>query len=633
MKRTGKTKRKSAGKTRGGKPALKKRRTTRPTPAAGRDPAALRRAVAPRRAVALRPAVALRVALAQINPVVGDFKHNADRVEACLKEAVRFGADLILFPELVLTGYPPEDLLLKQGFIDRNLKTLDRLASKVRKIVAVIGYAEPAKDGLYNSAALVAGGKVAGRYRKMILPNYGVFDEKRYFREGSVPCRFTLKGVTLGLTICEDIWEAGGPGKRLCTEGQADILLNISSSPYYKGKGKAREEMIRQRAKQYRAHVLYVNLVGGQDELVFDGHSLVAGPDGSLITRGNSFVEEMIYADLEIHPKSASAKQAKPASVKRSKPAPPPIKTFRVSAPSKLADAKPPPPSRNVVKLDPTEEVYRALVLGTRDYMMKNGFARAVIGLSGGVDSSLTAAIAVDALGAENVVGVIMSSPYSSQGSVDDARALGKNLKIRLLSLPIEAAMQAYSKILADAFTGRPPDLTEENLQARIRGNLLMALSNKMGWLLLTTGNKSEISVGYCTLYGDMAGGLAVIKDVPKTWVYQLSCWINKNAGREVIPDAVITKEPSAELRPDQKDTDSLPPYDLLDKVLARYVEEDRELEELGGRGMPMQEVKRIVKMVDASEYKRRQGPPGIKITPKAFGKDRRLPITNRYEP
>ena len=565
------------------------------------------------------------MALAQMNSVVGDFQHNADRIKGCLEEAVQSGADLVLFPELALTGYPPEDLLLKPDFVAGNEQTLQRLAKSVKGIVAVIGYVERVKSVLYNSAALIAGGKVVGTYRKMILPNYGVFDEKRYFIEGHELVRFILNGVTMGLTICEDIWEADGPGKQVCGAGQADVLLNISSSPYFKGKGKAREEMIQKRARQYKAHVVYANLVGGQDELVFDGHSLVAAPDGSFIARGNSFAEEMIYADLKIRPKSAKGKSRKAAGS--------PVKTYRVPAPVSWADPKPAPVVRKVKKLGPTEEVYRALVLGTRDYMRKNGFKKAVIALSGGIDSALTAAIAVAAIGAENVVGVTMPSPYSSRGSIDDSKALARNLGIRIISLPIRNAMQAYDKILKKSFEGLPLDITEENMQARIRGTLMMALSNKMNWLVLTTGNKSEVSVGYCTLYGDMAGGFAVIKDVPKIWVYQLSRWINKDAGRDLIPTATITKEPSAELRPDQKDTDSLPPYSLLDKVLARYIEEDRGIEQLKGMGLSVKEVKRIVRMVDSSEYKRRQGPPGIKITPKAFGKDRRLPITNRYEP
>jgi|TARA_B100001079_G_scaffold133960_2_gene114832 NAD+ synthase (glutamine-hydrolysing) len=582
---------------------------------------------AKKKAATTRPSsqVDLRVALAQMNSVVGDFQHNADRIKGCLEEAVQSGADLVLFPELALTGYPPEDLLLKPDFVAGNEQTLQRLAKSVKGIVAVIGYVERVKSVLYNSAALIAGGKVVGTYRKMILPNYGVFDEKRYFIEGHELVRFILNGVTMGLTICEDIWEADGPGKQVCGAGQADVLLNISSSPYFKGKGKAREEMIQKRARQYKAHVVYANLVGGQDELVFDGHSLVAAPDGSFITRGNSFAEEMIYADLKIRPKSAKGKSRKAAGS--------PVKTYRVPAPVSWADPKPAPVVRKVKKLGPTEEVYRALVLGTRDYMRKNGFKKAVIALSGGIDSALTAAIAVAAIGAENVVGVTMPSPYSSRGSIDDSKALARNLGIRIISLPIRNAMQAYDKILKKSFEGLPLDITEENMQARIRGTLMMALSNKMNWLVLTTGNKSEVSVGYCTLYGDMAGGFAVIKDVPKIWVYQLSRWINKDAGRDLIPTATITKEPSAELRPDQKDTDSLPPYSLLDKVLAHYIEEDRGIEQLKGMGLSVKEVKRIVRMVDSSEYKRRQGPPGIKITPKAFGKDRRLPITNRYEP
>ena len=568
--------------------------------------------------------VNLRVALSQMNSVVGDFEYNAGRIKNCLEEATKFGTDLVLFPELALTGYPPEDLLLKNDFIAKNKKILKHLASGVKETVAVIGYVEKIKMNLYNSAALVYGGKVVGNYRKMILPNYGVFDEKRYFIEGSEPVCFVLNGITIGLTICEDIWDANGPGKQVCGEGQADVLLNISSSPYFKGRGKAREDMIQQRARQYKAHIVYANLIGGQDELVFDGHSLVVAPDGTFIAKGNSFEEEMIYADLKIHPKPAKHNSQKVGGSS--------IKTFHVPTTLSHAD-KPTILIRKVRKLGPTEEVFKALVLGTRDYMKKNGFGKAVIGLSGGIDSALTAVIAVNAIGPKNVVGVTMPSAYSSQGSIDDSKALAKNLGIRIISLPIKDAMGAYNKTLSKIFKDLPSDSTEENLQARIRGNLMMALSNKMGWLVLTTGNKSEFSVGYCTLYGDMAGGFAVIKDVPKKSVYQLSLWINKNEGYELIPEAILTKEPSAELRPDQKDTDSLPPYSLLDKVLVRYIEEDQGIEELKGIGLPMKEVKKIIKLVDTSEYKRRQGPPGIKITPKAFGKDRRLPITNCYEP
>ena len=568
--------------------------------------------------------VSLRVAISQMNSVVGDFKHNANCIKKSLKEAAKFGVDLILFPELTLTGYPPEDLLLKNDFITKNQKTLKNLALGVKEIVAVVGYVEKVKRNLYNSAALLYKGKVIGNYRKMILPNYGVFDEKRYFAEGDEPTCFVMNGIKIGLTICEDIWDVNGPGKQVCEDGQADILLNISSSPYFKGKGKARENMIRQRARQYKAHIVYANLIGGQDELVFDGHSLVVAPDGTFVTKGNAFEEEMIYADLKISPKTE--KQGLKKSIKAS------IRTYyiptilnRVSKPVIL--------KRQIRRIESIEEIFKALVLGTRDYMKKNGFGKAAIGLSGGIDSALTAVIAVKAIGAKNVVGINMPSNYSSRGSVDDSEALANNLGIRMVSLPINKAMLAYDKILSKVFKNLPVDTTEENLQARIRGNLMMALSNKMGWLVLATGNKSEFSVGYCTLYGDMAGGFAVIKDVPKTWVYRLSEWINKNEGNCLIPEKIILKEPSAELRPGQKDTDSLPPYSLLDKVLARYIEEDKGLDELRGVGLPMKEIKKIVKLVDKSEYKRRQGPPGIKITPKAFGKDRRLPITNCYEP
>jgi NAD+ synthase (glutamine-hydrolysing) len=568
--------------------------------------------------------VNLRVAISQMNSVVGDFKYNVNCIKNSLKEATKFGVDLILFPELTLTGYPPEDLLLKDDFITKNKKTLKNLALGVKEIVAVVGYVEKVKRNLYNSAALLYKGKVIGNYRKMILPNYGVFDEKRYFTEGDEPTCFVMNGIKIGLTICEDIWDVNGPGKQICEDGQADILLNISSSPYFKGKGKARENMIRQRARQYKAHIVYANLIGGQDELVFDGHSLVVAPDGTFVTKGNAFEEEMIYADLKISPKTE--KQDLKKSTNSS------IRTYHI--PNILNRiSKPDILKRQIHRTESIEEIFKALILGTRDYMKKNGFGKAAIGLSGGIDSALTAVIAVKAIGAKNVVGITMPSNYSSRGSIDDSEALAKNLGIRTISLPIKKAMLAYDKILSKVFKNLPVDTTEENLQARIRGNLMMALSNKMGWLVLTTGNKSEFSVGYCTLYGDMAGGFAVIKDVPKKWVYRLSEWINKNESNCLIPEKIIMKEPSAELRPGQKDTDSLPPYSLLDKVLTRYIEEDKGIEGLKGVGLPMKEVKKIIKLVDKSEYKRRQGPPGIKITPKAFGKDRRLPITNCYEP
>jgi NAD+ synthase (glutamine-hydrolysing) len=570
--------------------------------------------------------VSFRVAIAQVNTVVGDFKSNADKVKAGIKKARQLNADVILFPELTLSGYPPEDLLYKQGFINENRATLNRIVAHTKDITVIVGTIEQSGQKLYNSAALIANGKLLGYCRKTILPNYGVFDEKRYFHEGTAPVRFTQNGVTLGITVCEDIWFADGPGKKLCLDGNVDVLLNISSSPFCTGKGQAREEMILARARQYKSFIVYANLVGGQDELVFDGQSLVVDPKGKPVAHGNAFAEEMIVTDLTVLPKPRKAKSAK------SKPLG--MKTYRAPSPARRSSPKKPLPKRTVIKLEEIAEVYEALVLGTRDYILKNGFQKVAIGLSGGVDSAMTVAIAVDALGPENVTGVLMPSPYTADESGADSFKLAENLGFQTFTLPIEDAMKAYDKVLSDVFKETAVDITEENIQARIRGNLLMALSNKFGWMVLTTGNKSEISVGYCTLYGDMAGGFAVLKDVPKTWVYELGRFVNRREQKNVIPENILIREPTAELRPDQKDTDSLPPYPLLDKVLSAYIEEDQSLENLLKMklGLPSKEIRRIVKMVDANEYKRRQGPPGVKITAKAFGRDRRLPITNRFK-
>ena len=565
-----------------------------------------------------REGVSLRLALAQVNGLVGGFKANAEKVKSTCAQARKMGADVVLFPELVLTGYPPEDLLFKKSFIENCRETLKKLAPFTRGLTAVIGFAEQKGKHLYNSSALMCDGKHIATYRKMLLPNYGVFDEKRYFTEGEEPIRFSLKGAQIGLTICEDIWEESGPGKTLCQKGGVDLLLNISSSPYHKGK--ARRQMIIKRAKSYKCPIAYANLVGGQDELVFDGQSLIVDAKGRIIVQGNSFEEEIIFTDVTL-----------PIKTRTKKAAPKAIRSYRAPASLSKVKIKKTLPTHTYREKSQEEEVYSALVLGTRDYICKNGFSKVVLGLSGGIDSSLTAAIAVDALGPGNVVGVLMPSPHSSKGSVDDALALAKNLNIKTFTFHIVSAMKAYEYILKEMFWSTDPGLAEENLQARIRGNLLMALSNKFGWMVLTTGNKSEISMGYCTLYGDMAGGFAVIKDVPKTLVYKLSHWLNRE--REIIPQNVLTKEPSAELRPDQRDTDSLPPYDLLDPVLSRYIEEDLSIEEIKVSGLSKSEIKRIARLVDLNEYKRRQGPPGVKITPKAFGKDRRLPITYRFKP
>jgi len=561
----------------------------------------------------------LRIALAQINCIVGDFNFNADKIIKNLKQARKMGADVVLFPELAITGYPPEDLLLKESFFKQCDKTLKKILPHTKGLTALIGFSEKKGKEIFNSAALLSDGRHIGTCRKMLLPNYGVFDEKRYFHEGNSPVRFPLKGAMLGITICEDIWEDSGPGKTLCGQGNVDLLLNVSSSPFHKGKGQARKKMIQQRARSYKSHIAYVNLVGGQDELVFDGQSLVVAPDGKIIAQGNSFTEELIFSDISLNPKP----QKKLPSKTR-------ICSYKTPAGLSIQRKYPPLLASVYIKKSEVEEIFSALVLGTRDYISKNGFSKVVLGLSGGIDSALTAVIAAKALGQKNVVGVLMPSPYSSEGSVQDSLKLAKNLGIETLTLPIEKAMKAYDQILAKPFKDTVPGLAEENLQARIRGNLLMALSNKKGWMVLATGNKSEFSVGYCTLYGDMAGGFAVIKDVPKTWVYKISHWINQE--KEIIPKSIVTKEPSAELRPDQKDTDSLPPYDLLDPILLQYIEEDKSVEDIKIPGLSAADIKRVARLVDASEYKRRQGPPGVKITPKAFGKDRRLPITNRYK-
>ena len=571
---------------------------------------------AKKKAVDFKKSVSLRLALAQVNGLVGGFKANAEKIKSVCAKVRKMGADVVLFPELMVTGYPPEDLLLKEKFIEDCQKTLKKIASTTHGLTAVVGYAEKEAGKLYNSAALICDRKHIATARKMLLPNYGVFDEKRYFAEGEEPLRFSLKGAQIGLSICEDIWEESGPGKSLSKH--IDLLLNISSSPYHKGKAQVRRQMIIKRAKAYKCPIAYVNLVGGQDELVFDGHSLVVDSDGGIIAQANSFEEEVLFFDITLPLKDCKAKAKGIRSVKA------PTARSKINKLKEL-------PTHSYTEKSEEEEVYSALVLGARDYIRKNGFSKVILGLSGGIDSSLTAAIAVDALGAANVVGVLMPSPHSSTGSINDSLELAKNLKIKTFNFPIVSAMKAYEYILQEIFKDTEPGLAEENVQARIRGNLLMALSNKFGWMVLTTGNKSEYSMGYCTLYGDMAGGFAVIKDVPKVLVYQLSNWLNRD--KIIIPKNVLNKEPSAELRPDQKDTDSLPPYELLDPVLLSYIEEDASLEEIKVAGLSKVETQRIARLVDLSEYKRRQGPPGIKITPKAFGKDRRLPITNRFKP
>ncbi len=570
----------------------------------------------------------VRIGLAQINTTVGDLAGNTQKILGYIGRARELGVDLVAFPELAITGYPPEDLLLKPEFIQENLERLQEIVANTRSLTAVVGFVDRADD-IYNAAAVIHDGILAGVYHKAYLPNYGVFDEDRYFQAGTEYPVFTLGSTVVGVNICEDIWHPTGPSGLQALAGGAEVIVNIAASPYHAGKRRFRERMLATRAADNVVVVAFCNLVGGQDELVFDGNSMIFDQRGELLARGEPFEEDLIIADLDLEsifrqrlrdPRRRKEKLAQTGEgvVKRI-----PLKAIEGG------EEKPPLSPRVTRELGHLEEIYRALVLGTRDYVLKNGFRRVVIGLSGGIDSSLTTTIAADALGRESVVGVFMPSCYSSQESHADAQELVRNLGIQLMIVPIDGAFQAYLDMLDEAFKGRERDVTEENLQARIRGNILMALSNKFGWLVLATGNKSEMSVGYATLYGDMAGGFAVIKDVPKTLVYELARY--RNSLGPVIPERVLAKAPTAELRPNQRDEDSLPPYAILDPILQAYVEEDRSLAEVVARGFDLRVVQDTMAMVDRSEYKRRQAPPGIKITPRAFGKDRRLPITNRY--
>lgn len=565
----------------------------------------------------------LRIGMAQVNTTVGDFSGNTAAMRRVIDDARAKGVDLVVFPELATCGYPPEDLLLKRQFVDENLTALDAVTEATSGITAVVGFVD-GRDELYNAAAVVHNGKLSGVYHKVHLPNYGVYDENRYFKPGCRCPVFVIGGVKVGVNICEDIWYEDGPASVQAHAG-AEVIVNISGSPYHYGKWENRQRMLSQRANQNIAYVIYSNMVGGQDELVFDGNSMAFDGQGKLVARGKPFSEDLVVVDVDadaiikLREKSASWKAKEKAGEQI------------IVSEELFGSPKPPLEPANLKAPRPPAEVYDALVMGTRDYILKNGFKGVTIGLSGGIDSSLVAAVAVDALGAESVTGVIMPSTYSSEGSVRDAVELAQNLGIKVFTIPIEKPRQAYLDSLKEIFGTLKADTTEENIQARIRGNLLMALSNKFGWLVLTTGNKSEYATGYTTLYGDMAGGFAVIKDVYKIMVYKLARYRNKLDGGEVIPAGVISKEPSAELRPGQKDTDYLPPYAVLDPILKAYVEDDMSTERIIGMGFNKDVVQKVARLVDGSEYKRRQAPPGVKITPKAFGRDRRLPITNRF--
>jgi NAD+ synthase (glutamine-hydrolysing) len=572
----------------------------------------------------------LRIGLCQINTTVGDIEGNTKKILDYIAKGKKVGADLLVFPEMAVTGYPPEDLLLMPKFIEANLRAVNKIAKATTSITVIVGFVH--KDGdIFNSAALLHNGKMIDVYSKTYLPNYGVFDEDRYFQVGKENFIFTLKSTPIGLSICEDLWYPGDPIRTQALYGGAELIVNISSSPYHAGKSIFRDKMISTRASDNMAMVAYCNLVGGQDELVFDGGSLIIDQKGELIVRGKQFEEDLVLADLDME--AVFRMRLHDPRIRRERFSEEEKELRKIELPAQIHSAKkwPPIPKRDQKPLDRLAEMYTALVLGTGDYIRKNGFQRVLIGLSGGIDSALTAAVAVDALGKQGVVGVAMPSQYSSKESLDDAKLLAKNLGIRFLTIPITEIFQAYLKTLSPSFKGLKPNVTEENIQARIRGNILMALSNKWGWLVLTTGNKSEMSVGYCTLYGDMAGGYAVLKDVPKTLVYELTKLKNKKEKRNIIPKCVFIKPPSAELRPNQKDEDSLPPYPILDPILQAYVEEDKGVEDIAKMGFKEKMIKEVIQMVDRNEYKRRQSPPGVKITHRALGKDRRLPVTNKY--
>jgi NAD+ synthase (glutamine-hydrolysing) len=571
----------------------------------------------------------VRIALAQINPTVGDLEGNARLIVDRIGKARDLGADIVCFPELALTGYPPEDLVLKPSFVRDNLAQLDFVARAATGIAAVVGFVDKG-PAIFNAAAFIHDGELKAVYHKVFLPNYGVFDEKRYFEKGHDCPLINLGGVRIGLSVCEDCWFPSGPMAWEADHG-AQVLININGSPYHAGKRGPREAMVGGRAADYGAFVVWVNTVGGQDELVFDGNSVVFDPQGRLLARGGSFVEDLVVCDIKVNP----AAERPLESIRREADGAAALELHLtevlVDSSSPQESALPPIETRIAVPPEGAAEIYAAVVLGTRDYIRKQGFVKVVIGMSGGVDSALTAAIACDALGPANVIGVRMPSRFTSLESLEDAGLVAENLGIQLLDFPIEPAHQGFEELLAEVFKGTPPGVAEENLQPRIRATILHALSNKFGYIVLSTGNKSELATGYGTLYGDIAGGYAVLKDITKTTVYELCAY--RNSVRPAIPQRVITKPPSAELKPNQKDVDSLPPYEELDPILRGYIEEDLGPEELVAAGHRPETVARVIQLVDRSEYKRRQAPPGVKITPRAFGRDRRMPITNRYHP
>ena len=557
----------------------------------------------------------IRISIAQINTTVGDLEANQSKIISYIEKARQDKSDVIVFPELTVTGYPPEDLLHKPYFVDQNMTSAQKIAEATQDICAVYGFVE-SQNGLYNSAAIAHNGKLISTYQKQLLPNYGVFDEKRYFTHGENTKIYRLSGVNIGINICEDVWSHSGPIKEQSDSG-AELILNINASPYHVNKQFERTAMLSRRAKDNNVHIVYVNMVGGQDELVFDGGSVVLDPEGATLHGGHLFMEMLETYDLDI----TTRNQVNTPNVER---------IFISEKSDGITSAIDSTPTAR--PMDEIEEIYNALVLGTRDYVLKCGFKKVLIALSGGIDSSLVAPIAAKALGPENVIGLSMPSIFSSDGSKSDAKELSETLGLDLRTIEINPIFESFTASLSNEFIGTEWDATEENIQSRIRGNLVMAMSNKFNWLVLTTGNKSEMAVGYATIYGDMAGGFSVIKDVPKSTVYDLCEYINRSEIDPIIPLTVINKPPSAELRPDQKDSDSLPDYSILDPILQMYIEEDMSIESIVNQGFTRPTVSEIIKLVDKNEYKRRQSPPGVKITSKNFGRDRRMPISNRFK-
>jgi NAD+ synthase (glutamine-hydrolysing) len=568
----------------------------------------------------------IRLALAQINPIVGDFEYNYNKILEFIEKAKKLEADIIAFPELALTGYPPEDLILKPSFIEKNLYYLEKLKENVDNIITVVGFIDKQED-VFNAAAVIYNKEIVGVYHKQFLPNYGVFDENRYFQKGDELLFLSIDNYKVGISICEDIWYPENPVNDYAILG-AEVVININASPYSQGKVKKREEMLKVRSRDNLISIAYVNMVGGQDELVFDGNSLILDAQGEILAKAESFEEELLLADIDLD--EIFRLQLKDNRLKNLRYLKKPINVKEVRLDYKIKNKNNQISQKIALDNKEIEDIYKALVVGLRDYINKNGFKKVVIGLSGGIDSSLTACIAVDALGKENVKGVLMPSQYTSKESIEDALELAKNLDIETFTIPIKNIFDKYLEEFQEIFKGLKPDTTEENLQARIRGNILMVLSNKFDWIVIATGNKSEMSVGYSTLYGDMVGGFAVLKDVLKTKVYELSYY--RNSISKVIPDRVLTKPPSAELRPNQTDEAELLPYPILDQIIQFYVEQDLTVEEIVKLGFEEKGVKKIINLIDKNEYKRRQAPIGIKITERAFGKDRRMPITNRFK-